>query len=88
MDCRRYKLIRFKIKVQNAAARLIFEQPTFYHITPVLSQLHWLPLRYRIEFKILLMTFKARHGARLSLKIDQPKKINWILSQIQQKSYA
>ncbi|CAH3183107.1 unnamed protein product, partial [Porites evermanni] len=28
-------------KVQNAAARLIFEQPKFCHITPVLSQLHW-----------------------------------------------
>ena len=44
-------------RVQNAAARLIFEQPKFCHITPVLSQLHWLPIKYRIEFKILLMTF-------------------------------
>ena len=49
-------------RVQNAAARLIFEQPKFCHITPVLSQLHWLPIKYRIEFKILLMTFKAIHG--------------------------
>lgn len=49
-------------RVQNAAARLIFEQPKFCHITPVLSQLHWLPIKYRIEFKILLMTFKASHG--------------------------
>ena len=35
-------------RVQNAAARLIFEQPRFCHITPVLSQLHWLPIKYRI----------------------------------------
>ena len=28
------------------------------------------------------------YGARLSLQINQPKKINWILHQIQQKSYA
>ena len=42
-------------RVQNAAARLIFEQPKFCHMTPVLSQLHWLPIRYRIEFKILLI---------------------------------
>ena len=49
-------------RVQNAAARLIFQQPKFCHITPVLSQLHWLPIKYRIEFKILLMTFKAIHG--------------------------
>ena len=49
-------------RVQNAAARLIFKKPKFCHITPVLSQLHWLPIKYRIEFKILLMTFKAIHG--------------------------
>jgi len=49
-------------RVQNAAARLTFEQPKFCHTTPVLSQLHWPPIKYRIEFKILLMTFKAIHG--------------------------
>ena len=49
-------------RAQNAAARLIFRQPKFGHITPVLSQLHWLPIKYRIQFKILLMTFKAIHG--------------------------
>ena len=49
-------------RVQNAAARLIFEQPKFCHITPVLSQLHWLPIKNGIEFKILLMTFKAIPG--------------------------
>ena len=49
-------------RVQNAAARLIFKQPKISHITPVLHQLHWLPVKYRIEFKILLFTFKAIHG--------------------------
>ena len=49
-------------RVQNAAARLIFEQPKFCHVTPVLSQLHWLPIKNGIEFKMLLMTFKAIHG--------------------------
>ena len=49
-------------RVQNTAARLIFEQPKFCHITPVLSQLHWLPIKYRIEFKISLMTLKAIPG--------------------------
>ena len=49
-------------RVQNAAARLIFKEPKFSHITPVLYQLHWLPIKYRIEFKILLFTFKAIHG--------------------------
>ena len=39
-------------------------KPSYIHtyITPVLCQLYWLPIKYRIEFKILLMTFKAIHG--------------------------
>ena len=32
------------------------------HITPVLRQLHWLPISQRIAYKILLLTFKALHG--------------------------
>ena len=31
----------------------------FDHITPVLKQLHWLPVCYRIIFKILLLVYKA-----------------------------
>ena len=50
------------LRVQNAAARLIFKQPKFSHITPVLCQLHWVPIKYRIKFKILLFTFKAIHS--------------------------
>ena len=39
--------------VLNAAARLISNKRKFDHITPVLrDQLHWLPIRQRIEFKI------------------------------------
>ena len=32
------------------------------HITPVLKDLHWLPIRIRIDFKILLLTFKCMQG--------------------------
>ena len=28
---------------------------------PVLQDLHWLPVKYRIDFRILLITFKALH---------------------------
>jgi hypothetical protein len=47
--------------VQNSAARLLTVTRKFDHITPVLIQLHWLPVKYRIDFKILLLTFKALH---------------------------
>ena len=49
-------------RVQNAAARLVVGLPRFCHITPVLCDLHWLPIRYRIHFKKLLLTFKCLHG--------------------------
>ena len=48
--------------VQNAAARLLTNTKKYDHITPVLASLHWLPIRYRIEFKLLLYTFKSLHG--------------------------
>ena len=54
----------------NASARLIFCAPKHCHITPLLQQLHWLPIRLRIEFKILLITFKVLHGAAPKYLID------------------
>ena len=48
-------------RVQNAAARLVVMQGKFCHITPVLYQLHWLPVSFHINFKILLLAFKAIH---------------------------
>ena len=43
--------------VQNALARVVAQKPRFCHITPVLSDLHWLPVRHRITFKIATVTF-------------------------------
>ena len=34
----------------------------FYHITPALYELHWLPISLRIDYKILLLTFKCIYG--------------------------
>ena len=49
-------------RLQNAAARLITRTKKFDHITPVLNNLHWLPIEHRVIFKLLLFTYKARHG--------------------------
>ena len=35
----------------------------FDHITPSLITLHWLPISRRIEYKILLITYKALNDA-------------------------
>ena len=49
-------------KIQNHAARIVTKTRRRDHITPVLAGLHWLPVEKRVEFKILLVTFKALHG--------------------------
>ena len=53
-------------RVMNASARLIFCAPKHCHITP----LHWLPIRLRIEFKILLITYKVLQGSGPQYLID------------------
>ena len=47
---------------QNNAARMLSLRRKFDHITPVLKDLHWLPVEQRIEYKVLLLTYKALHG--------------------------
>ena len=48
-------------RIQNASARLLTNTPKYAHITPVLKELHWLPVKSRIIFKIALLTFKSLH---------------------------
>ncbi|KAI5106473.1 hypothetical protein C0J45_4170, partial [Silurus meridionalis] len=45
--------------VQNAAARVLTKSRKYDHITPVLISLHWLPSKSRIDYKILLLTYKV-----------------------------
>ena len=47
---------------QICAARLVTRTRGSEHITPVLRRLHWLPVRQRITYKILLLTYKALNG--------------------------
>jgi hypothetical protein len=48
-------------RVHNTAARIVTRSNP-EHITPVLESLHWLKIRYRIRFKILLLTYKCING--------------------------
>lgn len=59
--------------VQNSAARLVANKRKREHIRPTLKSLHWLPVRQRIIYKILIITFK-------SLKYGKPEYINELLS--------
>jgi hypothetical protein len=48
--------------VQNAAARLVTGARRCDHITPVLRQLHWLPVRQRVQFKLATLVYRALAG--------------------------
>ena len=48
--------------VQNRAARMVTRTKIRNHITPVLMKLHWLPVRQRIKYKVLVLAFRAFHG--------------------------
>ncbi len=47
--------------VQNAAARVLTRSRKYDHITYYsnLQSLHWLPIKFRISYKILLLAYKA-----------------------------
>ena len=48
--------------IQNAAARLVSLTPKFESVKPVLKRLHWLPVAYRIKYKIAVMMHRCAHG--------------------------
>ena len=49
-------------RLQNSAARIVTRTRKYEHITPVLIKLHWLPIKFRIQFKVLLLVYKALNG--------------------------
>jgi len=48
--------------VQNAAARLVTGTRRSDHISPVLRQLHWLPVRQRVHFKVATLVHQSLSG--------------------------
>ena len=53
-------LIRLQ-RAQNQLARLVTKSPPFTRSIPLLRSLHWLPVRFRILFKINLLTYNTLH---------------------------
>ena len=49
-------------KVQNTVERLLTGVKKFHHISPTLATLHWLPIHFLIDFKVLTITYKALNG--------------------------
>ncbi len=49
--------------IQNAAARLVFNEPKRTHVTPLFISLHWLPEAARIKFKTLMLAYRTTTGS-------------------------
>jgi len=51
-------------RAQQAVARVVLQQRSRARSTPLLQQLHWLPIEWRIRFKLATFTYKALHTGR------------------------
>ena len=56
--------------IQNSAARLVTRTKKHESISPVLRNLHWLPIQSRIQFKVLLLTYQCFHQFAPSYLIE------------------
>ena len=55
--------------VQNSLCRVVTRTSRYTHATPNLEKLHWLPVKYRVLFKIGLITYKVlKYGQPVYLK--------------------
>ena len=62
-----FSLFRSHVSLDSGFSSKIGRIPTrtcdgWSHITPALYELHWLPVSLRIDYKILLLTFKCIYG--------------------------
>ena len=48
--------------IQNTLARIVTNHRRYAHVTPILKQLHWLPIKYRCMFKTATLVYKYLHS--------------------------
>jgi len=81
-------------RVQNTLARVVSKTNRRDHITPVLADLHWLPLCYKIEYKIALLTYKVltikqpQYSSKLIRLYETPRQLRFCGAYILQYSPA
>jgi hypothetical protein len=66
-------------RIQNNAARLVLKKGKRDHVTPLLKQLHWLPVKLRCQYKIAILAYRHFEGTlpaylSASLCIYQPSR--------------
>ena len=58
-------------RLQNAAARCVLMRPRDFSATDMLCELHWLPVRKRVYYKLLLLTYKTLNGSPPEYLVNQ-----------------
>ena len=48
--------------IQNTLARIVTNNRKYAHVTPILKQLHWLPVKYRCMFKTATLVYRFLHS--------------------------
>jgi hypothetical protein len=54
--------VLFAQRVQNFAARIITNSRKFDHVTSLLNELHWLPVKLHLFYRNAVLTFKCKNG--------------------------
>ncbi len=72
--------------VQNAVARVLTGSRNYDHITPIVQSLHWLPIKFRISYKIFLLAYKALNDLAPAYLINLLSRYNLIRSPRSQNS--
>ena len=55
--------------ILNTAVKLVTKTRKYEHIRPVMINLHWLPIQYSIQFKLLLLIYKSQVPTWLGSKL-------------------
>ena len=45
-------------RIQNNAARLVMKKRKRDHVTPLLKELHWLPVKFCYQYKIATLVYR------------------------------
>ena len=64
-------------RLQNSAMRIVKGFGKFDNVSQSMLELHWLPAKARVEFKITLLVFKALHGKALLYITDMIEKTHY-----------
>ena len=68
-------LIAVLVQIRSVLAFLSYMYCLRDHITPVLRQLHWLPVRQRVNFKLAVLVLKALHGLAPCYLVDGRRRL-------------